>query len=123
VKSTTHGGVQFDTSIFYDTYADAIHERPISKKTEGIDNLVAYITKYLQKYNVNPHVIIRIFMARDRDTGFGYKSFWVTMLAYRMLVVTGQITEHDAWDTKRKDPILVLVKKIYALVGDSMFKR
>lgn len=123
VKSTTHGGVQFDTSIFYDTYADAIHERPISKKTEGIDNLVAYITKYLQKHNVNPNVIIRIFMARDRDTGFGYKSFWVTMLAYRMLVVTGQVTEHEAWDTKRKDPILVLVKKIYALVGDSMFKR
>jgi hypothetical protein len=62
-------------------------------------------------------------MARDRDTGFGYKSFWVTMLAYRMLVVTGQVTEHESWDTKRKDPILVLVKKIYALVGDSMFKR
>lgn len=123
IKSTTQGGVQFDTSIFYDTYADAIHQRPLSRNTEGIDNLVAYITKYLQKHNVNPNIIIRIFMARDRDTWFWYKSFWVTMLAYWMLVTTGQIVEHDQWDTKRREPILVLVKKIYSLVGDTEFKR
>ena len=70
VKSTLDGGVVFDTSIFYDAYADTIHERPISKSTQSINNLTAYILKYLQKHNVNPNVIIRIFMARDRDVGF-----------------------------------------------------
>ena len=123
VKSTLDGGVVFDTSIFYDAYADTIHERPISKSTQSINNLTAYILKYLQKHNVNPNVIIRIFMARDRDVGFWYKSFWVTMLAYRMLVVTGQISEHGKRDTKQKDLILILVKKIYSLVEESMFKR
>lgn len=123
ISKNSDWGIKFDQTLSYDTYDDNIYTRPRSKFNQNVDQLSKYVNDYLIKHNIKPDFDINIFMCRDRNTGFGYKLFWSAMLAYRLLIVTWQISDYDIRNPKHKDKITDIIKDIYTIASKTGFKR
>ncbi len=123
VHKTATPWVSFDKSIFYDTYTDNINIYGWTKYGDKLDKLAEYVADYLKSYDIEPHLSINIFMPRDRNIWFWYKSFWSVMLSYWLLVETWQITDYENWNPAHQEKIMKIVKDIYSLVSSQNFKR
>ncbi len=116
-------GIVFEKAYTYDSFHQQIRIDDLSVYSEHLDSLGIYMQKYLQEHGCHDSYDIAIFMSRQRNAWFGYKSFWFSLMAYWLLVNTNQISDWQERNPEHKDKILNIVKEMYKIVSVTWFIR